>query len=232
VIHHRPFSALGGAERDWLKAKLHFAFSGMGNPGHTPIGPLMVWNDDEFAPSSGFPLHPHKNVEIITYVRSGAITHEDSLGNKARTAAGNVQVMSAGSGIRHSEMNYEPEPTLLYQIWISPKTVGGEPRWQNREFPKGDRSGKLIALASGYAEDELALRINAEARVLGSSLAAGEQVRYAFNPGEKAYLVTTVGTVVINGMTLAARDGAAVESEEYLDLSALEDTEVLVVITR
>ena len=110
-----------------------------------------MWNDDEIAPNTGFPAHPHANMEIITYVREGAITHQDSLGNKGRTEAGDVQVMSAGSGIRHSEYNLEPSKTKIFQIWIEPTTKGGQPTWGAKPFPKSDRSGKLVTIASGIA---------------------------------------------------------------------------------
>ena len=125
------------------------------------MGRLRVWNDDEIAPDTGFPPHPHADMEIITYVREGAITHEDSLGNKGRTEAGDVQVMSAGSGIRHAEYNREPMPTTLFQIWIEPERSGGEPSWGAKPFPKSDRSGRFVPLASGFAGDGDALPIRA-----------------------------------------------------------------------
>ncbi len=142
-------------------------------------GSLRVWNDDEIAPNSGFPAHPHANMEIITYVREGAITHQDSMGNKGRTEAGDVQVMSAGSGVRHSEYNLEPVKTTLFQIWIEPTTDGGQPAWGAKPFPKGDRSGKLVTLASGFKADNDALPIRANARVLATTLKAGESASYA-----------------------------------------------------
>src|ERR1700722_9623492 len=129
MIERRPFNSLGGANHGWLDAKHHFSFAGYHDPGRTHWGDLRVWNDDEIAPNSGFPPHPHANMEIITYVRKGAITHKDSMGNEGRTAAGDVQVMSAGSGIRHAEYNLESEPTTLFQIWILPTREGGQPAW-------------------------------------------------------------------------------------------------------
>src|SRR4029077_10773026 len=127
-------------------------------------GSLRVWNDDEIAPNTGFPPHPHANMEIITYVRKGAITHKDSLGNEGRTAAGDVQVMSAGSGVRHAEYNLENETTTLFQIWIEPEGRGGAPSWGAMESPRHDRTGKFVALASGIPGDEGALPIRANAR--------------------------------------------------------------------
>ena len=179
MIERRPFAALGGADHGWLKAKHHFSFARYYDPERLGHGALRVWNDDEIAPHTGFPPHPHADMEIITYVRSGAITHEDSLGNEGRTEAGDVQVMSAGSGVRHAEYNRESVPTTLFQIWIEPAGQGGTPSWGAKPFPKADRSGRLIPLASGFAGDTGALPIRAEARVLGATLKSGDSVEYA-----------------------------------------------------
>src|SRR4051812_14772306 len=151
MIELRPFGKLGGADHGWLNAKHHFSFASHYDPDNMGHGALRVWNDDEIAPNTGFPAHPHANMEIITYVREGAITHRDSLGNEGRTEAGDVQVMSAGSGIRHSEYNLEPGSTRIFQIWIEPTRRGGEPAWGARPFPKGDRAGRFVTLASGLA---------------------------------------------------------------------------------
>ncbi len=174
MIELKPFAKLGGADHGWLKAKHHFSFANYHDPANMNHGALRVWNDDEIAPNTGFPAHPHANMEIITYVREGAITHQDSLGNEGRTEAGDVQVMSAGSGIRHSEYNLEPTKTTIFQIWIVPNTQGGQPTWGAKPFPKGNRSGKLVTIASGFAGDVDALPIRADARVLATTLKAGE----------------------------------------------------------
>jgi redox-sensitive bicupin YhaK (pirin superfamily) len=174
MIERRPFNELGGADHGWLKAKHHFSFANYADPSRMGWGALRVWNDDEIAANSGFPPHPHADMEIITYVRDGAITHEDSLGNKGRTEAGDVQVMSAGSGIRHAEYNVENETTRIFQIWIIPEARGGEPTWGSRPFPKGERHGRFVVLASGRDGDGDALPIRADARVLGATLQAGE----------------------------------------------------------
>ena len=178
MIELSPFDKLGGADHGWLKAKHHFSFGSHYDPSNMGHGALRVWNDDEIAPNTGFPAHPHANMEIITYVREGAITHQDSLGNKGRTEAGDVQVMSAGSGIRHSEYNLEPTKTRIFQIWIEPTTQGGQPTWGAKPFPKSDRSGKLVTLASGFEADNDALPIRADARVLATTLKAGESAEY------------------------------------------------------
>ena len=198
MIELRPFSSLGGANHGWLNAKHHFSFASYYDPARMSHGALRVWNDDEIAPNTGFPAHPHSDMEIITYVREGAITHQDSLGNKGRTEAGDVQVMSAGSGIRHAEYNLEPVKTTLFQIWIEPTQQGGQPCWGAKPFPKGDRSGKFVALASGFKDDADALPIRAEARVLGTTLKAGESVDVALNDNHKGYLVPATGAVEIS----------------------------------
>src|SRR5438132_5558559 len=174
MIERRPYNQLGGADEGWLKTKHHFSFAGYHDADRVHWGNLRVWNDDEIASGAGFPAHPHANMEIITYVREGAITHKDSLGNEGRTEAGDLQVMSAGSGIRHSEYNLEPTKTKIFQIWIEPNTHGGQPTWGAKPFPKADRSGKLVTIASGFANDKDALPIRADARVLATTLKAGE----------------------------------------------------------
>lgn len=229
MIDRRPFDKLGGADHGWLKAKHHFSFASYYDPSNMNWGALRVWNDDEIAPNTGFPPHPHSDMEIITYVRDGAITHQDNLGNKGRTVAGDVQVMSAGSGIRHAEYNLEPETTRIFQIWIEPKTFGGAPSWGSKPFPKGDRSGKFVTLASGFSDDADALPIRTDARVLGATLKAGETTTYALGKTRSGYLVPAVGTVEVNGVKLNARDGAGIKDEDVITVTALEDAELVLV---
>jgi redox-sensitive bicupin YhaK (pirin superfamily) len=229
MIEHRPFDALGGADHGWLKAKHHFSFARYHDPKRMGHGSLRVWNDDEIAPNTGFPPHPHEQMEIVTYVRQGAITHEDSMGHQGRTEAGDVQVMSAGSGIRHAEYNREPVPTKIFQIWIEPSVGGGEPSWGAKPFPKGDRSGRFVPLASGFASDPEALPIRAEARVLGATLKAGETVKYELAPMRHGYLVPALGSVEVNGVRIGTRDGAAITDEALLAVKALEDAEIVLV---
>lgn len=229
MIEKRPFAGLGGADHGWLKAKHHFSFANYYDPKRMGWGALRVWNDDEITSRSGFPPHPHADMEIITYVRDGAITHQDNLGNQGRTEAGDVQVMSAGSGIRHAEYNLEPETTRIFQIWIEPTTRGGAPTWGAKPFPRGDRAGKFVTLASGLPGDEDALPIRTDARVLGATLKAGETTEYALSPDRHAYLVPAAGAVEVNGVRLDARDGAAVTGETALTVRALEDAEVVLV---
>jgi redox-sensitive bicupin YhaK (pirin superfamily) len=229
MIVHKPFKTLGGADHGWLKARHHFSFAGYYDPRNMNWGSLRVWNDDEIAANSGFPPHPHADMEIITYVRDGAITHQDSLGNKGRTEAGDVQVMSAGSGIRHAEYNLEAETTRIFQIWIQPNRTGGAPSWGAKPFPKGDRSGKFVTLASGFENDNDALPIRTNARVLGATLKAGESVEYALDRSRHAYLVPAAGRVEVNGLTLETRDGAAITDETSIRVTALEDAELVLV---
>jgi len=229
MIERRPFQSLGGANHGWLTAKHHFSFAEYHDPKRMGWGALRVWNDDEIASETGFPPHPHADMEIITYVRQGAITHQDSLGNEGRTAAGDVQVMSAGTGIRHSEYNLEPETTRLFQIWIEPTVHGQRPRWDTKPFPKHDRSGRFVPLASGFAEDAEALPIGADARVLGATLKRGETAEYRLPKGRRAYLVAALGTVEVNGLRLGERDGAAVQDESALQVTAIDDAEIVLV---
>ncbi|UPK34840.1 pirin family protein [Bradyrhizobium sp. 186] len=229
MIELRPFEKLGGADHGWLKAKHHFSFASHYDPNNMGHGALRVWNDDEIAPNTGFPAHPHANMEIITYVREGAITHQDSLGNEGRTEAGDVQVMSAGSGIRHSEYNLEPTKTRIFQIWIEPVARGGQPTWGSKPFPKADRSGKLVTIASGDENDKDALPIRADARVLATTLKAGETAEYSAQKSRHLYLVPAAGAVEINGVRVNARDGAAIRDEASLKIMALEDSEIVLV---
>jgi len=228
MIDVRPFSSLGGADHGWLNAKHHFSFSSYHDPSRMGWGRLRVWNDDEIAAKSGFPPHPHADMEIITYVRTGAITHEDSMGNRGRTPAGDVQVMSAGTGVRHAEFNLEDELTTLFQIWIETDKPGAKPSWGQREFPKSDRTGQFQVLASGDAGDD-ALTINADAKVLGATLNTGESLTYSLAEGRRAYLVPAVGEVEVNGVKLNARDGAAIKDVPEITITAKADAELVMV---
>lgn len=237
MIEKRSFDSLGHADHGWLNARHHFSFANYYDPDRMSWGSLRVWNDDEIAPNSGFPAHPHKDMEIITYVRKGAITHQDSMGNKGKTGAGDVQVMSAGTGVRHAEYNLEPETTTLFQIWIVPRAEGGAPSWGAKPFPKGERSGKFVTLASGFAEDTDALPIRADARVLGATIKAGESLTHTVGEGRYAYLVPAVGKIEIDpgseagagAQTFDARDGAALTGGQTVTITAIEDAEIVLV---
>jgi len=230
MIEHRPFNSLGHAHHGWLDARHHFSFADYHDAERVHWGALRVWNDDTIQPDTGFPPHPHANMEIITYVREGAISHQDNLGNQGRTVAGDVQVMSAGTGIRHSEYNLEPGVTRIFQIWIIPDERGGAPSWGAKPFPKQDRSGQFIALASGMAGDTEALPIRADARVVGATLNPGESAEYHFSSTSRlGYLVAASGRVTVNGVTMAAQDGAAISGEQSITVIAEEAAELVLV---
>jgi quercetin 2,3-dioxygenase len=229
MIERRVFAELGGADHGWLKTKHHFSFAEYYNPKRMGFGALRVWNDDEIASNAGFPLHPHSDMEIITYVLQGAISHQDDQGNQGRTESGDVQVMSAGSGIRHAEYNKEPVLAKIFQIWIEPTQFGGKPSWGTKPFPKADRSDRLVALASGFESDKEALPIRAQARVLGAALKAGETLEYALKEGRSGYLVPATGVLEVNGVRIETRDGAAIEKEAVVKITAVETSELVLV---
>ncbi|MGH8355106.1 MAG: pirin family protein [Pseudomonas sp.] len=229
MIELRPHSQLGGAKHGWLDARHHFSFADYHDPERMNWGALRVWNDDEIAPHSGFDPHPHREMEIITYVRQGAISHQDNLGNRGRTLAGDVQVMSAGTGITHAEYNLEDQPSKIFQIWIMPNEQGAPPSWGTRPFPKGDRSGRFVTLASGQPEDSEALPIRADARLVAATLAAGQVAEYPLGAARRGYLVPASGLVEINGIRAGAGDGVAISAEAVLRVSAIEDSEIVLV---
>jgi quercetin 2,3-dioxygenase len=229
MIERRPFQELLGENLGWLRARQHFSFAARGAGARPGWGALRIWNDDEIAPGRGFPLHGHANMEIITYVREGVVTHADDLGNEGRIRAGDVQVMSAGRGIRHAEYNAEYKPALIFQIWITPDANGGAPAWGSRSFPQSDRSGRLVAFASGFGNDGDALPIRARARVLGAKLEAGQCADYSFDDGRRAYLVPSSGTVDVDGTRIHARDGAAIKNVSLITITAVEDSDVMMV---
>lgn len=229
MIEKRSFESLGHADHGWLNAHHHFSFADYQDPARMGWGSIRVWNDDEIAANTGFPPHPHRDMEIITYVRKGAITHQDSLGNLGRTVAGDVQVMSAGTGVRHAEYNLEDGPTTLFQIWIEPRRLGGSPSWGAKPFPKGDRSGRFVTLASGYEGDEGALPIRADARVLGATLKAGETLTHHVGEGRHTYLVPATGVIDLDGKRFNARDGAALSGGQGVTITAVEDSEIVLV---
>lgn len=233
MIEIRPFAELGQASFDWLQARHHFSFGHYRDAGRMGWGRLRVWNDDEIAPGTGFDPHPHREMEIVTYVRSGAISHRDDLGNQGHTAAGEVQVMSAGRGIVHAEYNLEPETTRLFQIWIHPDRHGAAPAWGTRRVPATPGQGFCL-LASGRAGDAgaSALPLNADAAVLVAQLAPGERVRLALDPARAAYLVAAEGSATLQGAAqrLGPRDGAAIAGEAMLDLTAGPEGAELVLV--
>ena len=230
MIDIRKFESLGHADHGWLDARHHFSFANYHDPNRMGWGRIRVWNDDKIAAKSGFPPHPHRDMEIVTYVRTGAITHQDSMGSKGRTEAGDVQVMSAGTGVTHAEYNLEDEDTTLFQIWIETDKPGAQPGWGARPFPKESREGQLQLLASGNGDDG-ALRINADARILGATLKAGETLEYAADPERHLYLVPSA-RIEVNGIAAEKRDGVAITGEDRITVKAEEDAELVLVDAR
>ena len=235
MIEHRPFASLRRAEHGWLQARHHFAFGADRDAMPTAWGRIRAWNDDEIAPGTGFDPHPHRDMEIVTFVRQGAITHRDSLGNQGRTEAGDVQVMSAGSGIVHAEYNLEPVTTTLFQIWITPDRRGGTPAWGSRRVPREAGQGFAL-LASGRPGDAAtpldggALPLNADAAVLAATLAPAERTTLGLRAGAAAYLVVARGSATLNGQPLAERDAAAIRDEAQLSLEAGPEGAELVLV--
>jgi redox-sensitive bicupin YhaK (pirin superfamily) len=232
MIDIRPFEGLAHRDHGWLDTRFHFSFADYHDPERMGWGRLRVWNDDRIAANSGFPPHPHRDMEIVTFVRTGAITHKDSLGNTGRTGAGDVQVMSAGTGVTHAEYNLESEDTSLFQLWIVPDRAGEAPGWGQREFPRGDRSGRFEVLASGDPDGDRALPIRSDAKVLAATLPAGDSVTYEAAPWRHQYLVATGGRIRVNGHEANPRDGIAITGEEAIVVEALEDCELVMVDAR
>lgn len=232
MIDVRPFATLGHANHGWLDARHHFSFANYHDPARMGWGSIRVWNDDTIAAQSGFPPHPHSDMEIVTFVRTGAITHQDSLGNRGRTAAGDVQVMSAGTGITHAEFNIEDEATTLFQIWIVPDRRGEAPGWGQREFPKASREGGFEVLASGAPEEGGALSIRTDAKVAAVALDAGQTATWRTSGERHQYLVAPKGRIRVNGVDAQPRDGVAVTGEAEILVEALDDAEVVLVDAR
>ncbi len=230
MLRLKSFEDISGFDAGWLKAKHHFAIGPYGNPAHKAVGNLIVLNDDEIAPHTGFGLHHHENVEIVSYLREGTVTHRDDQGNLGKTHAGDVQVMSAGTGIRHSEQNEEDVPIRLFQIWLKPSAAGGIPRWGSKPFPKVDRADTFVPLASGR-NAEGALPIRTDAEVYGALLRAGANTSYSFRKGDAGYLVSATGEVEVSGVPVHAREGLLIENEEMIAIKALTDSELVLVVT-
>ena len=231
MLQLRALDTLGGGNRDWLKARHHFAVDSQGNPAHARLGNLVVWNDDEIAPHSGFPMHGHRDMEIVTYVREGVLQHEDSSGGRGEIGARNVQVITAGRGVRHSEYNDTDATLRIFQIWLLPRRRGLDPRWGTKPFADTQRSGRLMPIASGFPEDQEALRIEADARVLGAMIEAGQRITYSLPSTRYGYLVPARGRVLVNDQQVGERDGIAIVGEPGIAITALEAAEIILVDT-
>src|SRR6202790_3769080 len=229
MIERRPYNELPSETLGWLKARRHFSPAAQNGSSRNGWGCMRFWKDAELAPDAGFALQMHADIEIIIYVREGTVTHRDSLGNEGRIEAGNVQVVSAGTGIRHAEYNLEQASARIFQMWITPASSGGSPAWGVQPCPVAERSGCFVAIASGSDSDRDALPIRACARVLNARLSVGESIEYVLRERRSAYLVPSTGTVDVNGVRIHARDGAAIKDVDIVTITAIEDADVVMV---
>ncbi len=225
MFEYHSFDSLGGANHGWLNAKHHFSFGSYQDPNRMSFGELLVINDDIIQPHTGFDTHPHRDMEIITYVRRGAITHKDSAGNEGRTTAGNVQVMSAGTGIAHSEFNHEDEETNIFQIWIMPRSKGIEPRWDTAEFPQEPATDRLPLLVSG--DDNAPLTIHQDARIFAGRMTAGTDLTHHITG--QAYLLVSDGSLTVDDKMTHKGEGIAISGASQISLAANDDCEVLII---
>lgn len=224
-----PYAHLGHASHGWLDTRHHFSFAEYYDAKRMGFGVLRVINDDVIKAGTGFDTHPHRDMEIITYVRQGAITHRDNQGNKGRTVAGDVQVMSAGSGIAHAEHNEENEATILYQIWIKPNQQNVKPRWEAQTFPKEPVNKTLALLVSGREEDAASkpLFIYQDAAIYGGRIRAGTTIRQKIK--YQAYILASEGEIKVENQVMHKGDGAEIRNSKEITIEAVTDAEVLVI---
>jgi len=232
MIKHYPYNSLGRADHGWLKSRHHFSFADYYNPSRMGFGKLRVVNDDWVEPGMGFPSHPHRNMEIISFIRSGAITHQDSEGNKGITEKGEIQVMSAGTGIVHSEYNLTKNPLTFYQIWIETNKRNVTPRWESKKSPTV-QAAELTLLASGYPEDKKTLFINQEARIYGGKLAKGTIIEHNIN--HQVYILASDGMFKVEdnsgNITMNKGDGVEIIQSHSIRLTASTDCELIIIDT-
>jgi redox-sensitive bicupin YhaK (pirin superfamily) len=227
MIQIRPANDRGHARLDWLESYHTFSFADYQDPRHMGLSNLRVINDDVIAPGGGFPMHPHRDMEIVTYVLDGALEHKDSMGNGSVIRPGDVQRMSAGTGVRHSEYNHSRmEPVHLLQIWLIPNTTGVEPAYTQTHFPAEERRGRLRLLVSPDGR-EGSIATHQDAFLYGTLLEEGESVTHGLAPGRKGYIQVAKGRVTANGSELAAGDGATVQGEAEIRLTGVAGAEVL-----
>lgn len=227
MIKIRKASDRGHADHGWLDTYHTFSFSTYHDPDHMGFRSLRVMNEDVVAPGKGFGTHPHRDMEIVTYVLSGALEHKDSMGNGEVLRPGEFQRMSAGTGITHSEFNPSPdEPVHLYQIWLFPERKGLEPSYEQKRFPEEERQNRLRLVAS-RDRAEGSLLIHQDARIFLSTLDDGQNVRHELEPGRHAWLQVLRGSVRLNGEALETSDGASISEESLLEIAATEPAEIL-----
>jgi quercetin 2,3-dioxygenase len=228
LINVIPFQSLGRANHGWLDARHHFSFARYYNPERVGYMPLLVWNDDLIKPGTGFGMHPHDNMEIITYIREGAITHRDNMGNEGRTVAGDVQVMSAGSGVFHSEHNEGSVDTVLFQIWIHTAVRDVKPRWETKTFPQNTQN-KLVPFVSGRKihQDDDVLSIYQDAAIFAGVIKQNKIFTQILEPGRHVYMVPSKGTIEINGQIAHPRDGIYIKDVNEIIITAISDAEIV-----
>jgi quercetin 2,3-dioxygenase len=217
------------ADFGWLETRWHFSFGDYYDPENVNFGALRVFNDDIIQGAGGFGMHPHRDMEIITYVTQGGLAHRDSAGNSGVVHPGEVQVMSAGKGISHSEQNAsKTDPLRLMQIWIEPRRRGATPRYEQRQFNPADRASKLLPVVSGGNVPNT-LHIDQDATIFVSGLKKDQSVRHESKPDRRQYLFVIDGSVDVNGQKLTAGDQARMVGEKSLDIRASGDSELLLI---
>ena len=221
------------AETDWLNTHWHFSFDRYHDPANMNFGPLRVFNDDVVAPAGGFPFHSHREMEIITYIVEGALKHRDDMGNVGVIRPGEIQRMSAGTGVRHSEYNpSKNDPVRLLQLWIMPSVQHLQPSWEQKRFSLAGRSGKLLPIAEPAGSNGLprgnsasgTVQIHQDAKIYTSLLAPGQSATHRLAQGRRAYIFVIGGNLKLNGETLGPGDQARVTSERELQLAATSDS--------
>ena len=223
----RPSTARGHANHGWLDSYHTFSFANYYDRAHMGVSNLRVINDDTVMPGQGFGTHGHQDMEIVSYVLDGALEHKDSMGNGSVIRPGDLQRMSAGTGVRHSEYNPSPtEPVHFLQIWLVPNRTGVQPGYEQKHFPLEDRRGRLVLLVSPDGRDG-SLSAHQDGRLYGTLLEAGETVEHPLAAGRRAYVHVARGSIAVNGTPLGSGDGATLESVDHVRLEGLGHAEVL-----
>jgi len=226
MINIRKSHERGHANHGWLNTHFTFSFADYYDPKHVHFRTLRVMNDDRVAGGGGFPMHPHRDMEIVTYVLEGALEHRDSIGNGSVIKPGHVQYMSAVTGVTHSEFNASPtEPVHLYQIWMFPEKLGLKPAYDQKNFTEAEKRAKLRLVASPDGRDG-SVKIHQDNELYATVLDKGESVKHELKPDRHAYVQVARGSVKLNGKELAEGDGAAISAEKSLELTGAKDAEI------